>query len=163
MARKSEYVQIRVRPDQKAALRRRAAHAGVDLSTYVLDRLLPAERGRFEALLVALRDDDLRTHALAELNDLLTRLSTRQLREVVAEADVEPLSDVTQNYVAAMVEQACHRAGASAPTWTRRVIPLEKPFFAAPLSSLRLHLLKASPVAFKRRNIFVDSTLGDRV
>jgi hypothetical protein len=102
-------------------------------------------------------------HPLLELNDLLSKLSTRQLQEVVADADVEALSHVTQNYVAAIVEHACQGCGADAPAWTRRVLPLEAPFFAAPLASLRLHLLKASPVAFKRRNIFIDSTLGDRV
>jgi uncharacterized protein (DUF1778 family) len=163
MAMKSEHVQIRVRPDQKVALRQRAEQAGLDLSSYVLSRVLPTEASRFEELLLALRDEDVRTHALAELNDLLTNLSTRQLREVVADADVEGLSDVTGNYVAAMVEHACHGRGADAPAWTRRVIALEEPFFAVPLRSLRLHLLRSSPVAFKRRNIFIDSTLGDRV
>jgi hypothetical protein len=45
----------------------------------------------------------------------------------------------------------------------REVAPLEEPHFGAPLQSLRLHLLAASPVAFKRRNIFVDAAVGDRV
>jgi hypothetical protein len=43
------------------------------------------------------------------------------------------------------------------------VPPLDEPHFATPLRGLRLHLLRASPVAFKRRNIFVDSSVGDRV
>lgn len=163
MATKSEYLQIRVRPDQKAALKRLARQSGSDLSTFVLSRLLPTERSRFEELLVAIRDVGLRTHAFAELNDLLTTLSARQLRDVVAKADLDALDEVTKNYVTAMVEHACHRTGCPPPDWTRRVIALEEPFFATPLRSLRLHLLKSSPVAFKRRNIFIDSTLGDRV
>ncbi len=31
------------------------------------------------------------------------------------------------------------------------------------LAGLRLHLLRESPVPFKRRNIFIDSSIGDRV
>jgi hypothetical protein len=43
------------------------------------------------------------------------------------------------------------------------VKPLERPWFASSLKSLRLHLLTASPPPFRRRNLFVDSTIGDRV
>ena len=45
-------------------------------------------------------------------------------------------------------------------------IPVEKDgsaWFASELKSLRLHLLTKSPAPFRRRNLFVDSTLGDRV
>ena len=41
MTRKSEQIQIRVTPHQKAALKRRAKHAGQDVSSYVLSRTLP--------------------------------------------------------------------------------------------------------------------------
>jgi hypothetical protein len=36
------------------------------------------------------------------------------------------------------------------------------PFFATRLKSLRPHLLRTTPVAFRRRNIFADSTIGAR-
>jgi hypothetical protein len=49
------------------------------------------------------------------------------------------------------------------PDWTLAVQPLSEPAFGSPLQSLRLHLLVAAPPAFKRRNIFVDSSVGDRV
>jgi hypothetical protein len=62
-----------------------------------------------------------------------------------------------------MVEQASAVAGASPPDWTRRVKPLERPWFASPLKNLRLHLLAHSPPPFRRRNLFVDSSIGDRV
>jgi uncharacterized protein (DUF1778 family) len=163
MSRKSQHLQIRVSPDQKATLKRRAARAGEDVSSYVLKRALPDEESRFEDLLVALRHDADRRFALAELNDLLAGLSASRLREVVASADVEQVPDPVRNYVAAMVEQATQRKGVDPPDWTRRVAPLEEPFFATPLPGLRLHLLKRTPVAFKRRNIFIDSSVGDRV
>jgi hypothetical protein len=35
--------------------------------------------------------------------------------------------------------------------------------FGTPIESLRLHLLTASPPAFRRRRIFIDATVGDRV
>jgi hypothetical protein len=53
--------------------------------------------------------------------------------------------------------------GVTPPTWAGSVEPLDRPHFATPLRSLRLHLLRASPVPFKRRNIFVDSSVGARV
>jgi hypothetical protein len=52
---------------------------------------------------------------------------------------------------------------ADAPSWTGEVRPLEKPVFGSSLKSLRLHLLRHSPVAFRSRNIFIDSSIGDRV
>jgi hypothetical protein len=68
------------------------------------------------------------------------------------------------NYVAAMVEQAIHRkGGVRPPRWTSTVPPLSQPVFAAPWMSLRAHLLLESPVPFRRRNIFIDSSIGDRV
>jgi hypothetical protein len=67
------------------------------------------------------------------------------------------------NYVAAMVEQAAQRAGVSPPTWTAAISPLDRPYFAVDLPGLRLHLLRASPTPFKKRNLFVDAGLGNRV
>jgi len=62
-----------------------------------------------------------------------------------------------------MVEQAAEQKGLAPPVWTGDVTPLDEPRFATRLRSLRLHLLAASPAAFKRRNIFVDAGIGARV
>jgi hypothetical protein len=35
--------------------------------------------------------------------------------------------------------------------------------FCSSLQSLRMHLLTHSPPPFRRRNIFIDSSLGQRV
>lgn len=162
MASKSQQLQIRVTPAQKDALKRLARQAGLDLSSYVLSRALPPARGRLREIAHALRDDDPR-YALAELSDLLTGLAPTELPDAVADVELEGVSAWLQNYVAAMVEQASHRKGASPPAWVRDVEPLREPYFAVPYRRLRPHLLRAAPVAFKRRNIFVDSALGDRV
>ncbi len=161
--RKTEQLQIRVTASQKATLRRLARAAGQDVSSYVLSRALPDHRLRFQELIEALSDEDERRFALAELNDLLAKLSRAELEDTIGEAPVLDLSPYGRNYVAAMVEQAAHRKNIPAPQWLSDIEPLAEPYFAAPLAKLRLHLLRASPVPFRRRNIFVDSGVGDRV
>lgn len=163
MATKTQHLQIRVSPQQKAVLKVRARRAGQDMSTYVLSRVLPAAGARFEELVAALRDDDRRTFALAELNDLLSGLGSEELRRAVEHADLSGLDPYLRNYVAAMVELAAHRRDVPPPAWVRDVEPLDAPHFATPLPGLRLHLLRTAPVPFKRRNVFIDASLGDRV
>jgi hypothetical protein len=163
MAPKSQYLQIRVSPAEKEKLKRLARSAGQDLSAYVLARALPSGRIRFEHLVRSLGESGGDRYVLAELNDFLSGLAPLELPEAVMDVDTERLTPYLANYLAAMVEQASYRAGVHAPAWAHRVPPLERPHFAAPLMSLRLHLLRASPVPFKKRNLFVDSALGARV
>lgn len=163
MARKSDQLQIRVTPREKAALKKAAAAAGQDVSQYVLARALPHARARFAELLALLESGSDHRYVLAELNDLLSAQSAGELRDAVTVAPPERLPAFLKNYIAAMVEQASHSKRVSPPEWTRSIIPLDAPYFAVPLEGLRLHLLRASPVPFKRRNIFIDSALGARV
>lgn len=165
MATKTEQLKIRVTAREKAVIRRLAEAAGLDVSAYVLSRAVPAHRVRLEELLRELADADRgsRSYLFAELNDLLTGLTGAELREAVGHGDVSALTAYERNYVTAMVEQACHVKGVAPPGWCADVPPLVDPRFAAPLKSLRPHLLRASPVPFKRRNIFIDSSIGDRV
>ncbi len=86
-----------------------------------------------------------------------------QFEEAVGAIELDGLPPLYRNYVAAMVEQAAQLKGVSPPRWTQEVEPLEEPYFAATFRYLRPHLLRVSPVPFKRRNIFIDSGLGDRV
>jgi uncharacterized protein (DUF1778 family) len=163
MAAKSEHLQIRVTAREKALLKRAAAAAGQDLSTYVLARAIPPARVRFAELLALLGDGADYRYALAELNDFLTALRPAELRDAVDQAEIDRLPPFLRNYVAAMVEQASAMKRVQAPTWTTQVAPLDEPWFATAMKSLRLHLLHASPVPFKRRNIFVDASVGSRV
>jgi len=160
---KTEQLQIRVTASEKAAIKRMARTAGKGLSAYVLARALPQPRLRFQELVDSLADADERRFALAELNDLLSGLSRAELSDVVGDAPNMDLSPYWRNYVAAMVEQAAHQKGVSPPRWLSGIEPLTEPHFVAHLASLRLHLLRAAPVPFRRRNIFVDSSVGDRV
>lgn len=134
------------------------------MSAYGLARALPDAPSRFAGLLAALRDDARPGFALAELKDLLTGLTSGELAIAVEHADLSGLPPYLRNYVAAMVELVAHLRDVPPPAWVRNVEPLEtEPHFATSLPGLRLHLLRSSPVPFKRRNIFIDSSLGDRV
>ncbi len=163
MSKKTQQLQIRVTPEQKASLKRFARLSGLGLSGYVLSRALPSARTRFLELLRTIADNHQKRFGLAELNDLLSGLSSSKFKEAVVEAPIRDLSPYWQNYVAAMVEQAAHQKKIPPPAWTYEVEPLDAPRFAVPVSSLRLHLLRSAPVAFRRRNIFVDSGVGNRV
>lgn len=165
MKTKSQQLQIRVTPGQKAALKRLAQGAGQDVSGYVLARTLPEARARFDEIVRALGADEGHRFPLAELNDLLGGLTRTELHDAVRGAGpaLRALTPLLQNYVAAMVDQASHQRGVAPPPWVRDVPPLEVPYFATPLRSLRAYLLRAAPVPFRRRNIFVDSGVGARV
>ena len=169
MQTKTHHVQIRVTAREKAALKRFASRSGLDVSSYVLERALPSQRLRFEEILEALvdatdrRDVAERRFALAELNDFLAALAPGGFADAVADADVRSLDSFIANYVAAFVEQAAACHSVVPPSWTKTIAPLDEPYFAGGLKSLRPHLLRQAPVPFKRRNLFVDSNLGDRV
>ena len=113
----------------------------------------------FERLAQRLRNET-PAYILAELNDLLTAASASQIGSLSEPSIADPY---LANYVAAMVEQAAHLAGTQPPLWTSRVTPLAQPVFVTPWLALRTHLLLESPVPFRRRNIFIDASIGDRV
>ncbi len=160
---KDGQLQIRLSAAEKKAIRQAAARAGMDMSSWVRARLLPASRETFQRLTESLcGSSPERPYWLAELNEFLARLSPAQLVDAVCEAP-PPLEPYMANYVAAMIETAAHRAAVAPPSWTARVAPLTEPVFGSDLPGLRLHLLLNAPPAFRRRNIFIDSTIGDRV
>jgi uncharacterized protein (DUF1778 family) len=163
MTTKSEQIQIRVSREQKLALKRLASQAGLDLSSFILTRALPSARAVIESAIEGLSREADRRYALAELSDRLKSLSAVEFREALAGIDLAALEPWLRNYVAAMVEQVANRNGEPPPTWTRDIEPLEEPWFAVPFPALRAHLLRASPVVFRRRNLFVDASIGDRV
>jgi hypothetical protein len=101
--------------------------------------------------------------ALADLNSFLSVLVASELRDAVAAPPPRGLSPFLSNYIAAMVEYACAKRAVAIPEWTRSIAPLAEPVFGSELLSLRLYLLTHSPPPFRVRNIFIDSTLGNRV
>lgn len=160
---KQTQLQIRVSESDKSAIRTAAKRAGLDMSAYILSRLLPAPAGQFQHIIAGLAGSTPAAYALADLNVLLTQWTAGELRDAVAHAPKATLPPCLANYVAAMVETACSRRALAVPAWTHGIEPLDAPMFGSSLQSLRLHLLTRSPAAFRRRNIFIDSSLGDRV
>jgi hypothetical protein len=165
MSRKprSEQLQVRVSPAEKAAIRRAAEHAGLDMSAYVLSRALPTPAMRLQACIEDCAGPAPPSFGLAELNTLLTSWTAVELRDAIAVSPATVLTPFLSNYIAAMIEQACERRSVRIPGWVRTVVPLPEPAFGSTLKSLRLHLLTHSPPSFRRRNIFIDATLGDQV
>jgi hypothetical protein len=153
---KSSQLQIRVSAKEKAAIRRAARRSGQDMSQYVLSRVLPQLGEAFQSLVR-------RAHLANPPGFALEGLTPAELSEGVAAAPDVALTPFLANYVAAMVETACLRKSEPVPEWTRRIAPLSEPAFGSSLQSLRMHLLTHSPPAFRRRNIFIDSTLGAQV
>ena len=135
----------------------------MSMSDWVLSKTLPPLSETFQGLLKALSTADKPGYVLAELNELLTQLSTGEFKLAVSEPPQVQLDPYWENYVAATIEQAAAGKSVDAPSWTGDVKPLKEPVFGSSLQSLRLHLLTHSPVAFRSRNIFIDSSIGDRV
>ena len=160
---RSEQLQIRVSPAEKAAIRRAAEHAGLDMSAYVLGRALPTPAIRLQACIEDCAGPAPPSFGLAELNTLLTSWTAAELRSAIDAPPTTALTPFLSNYIAAMIEQACERRSVRVPPWVRAVAPLPEPAFGSALASLRLHLLTHSPPPFRRRNIFIDATIGDRV
>jgi len=160
---KTAQLQIRLSPTQKALVKRRATAAGLDISSYVLSRVAPDSALRFAEILSELREPGRERFALASFSDLLAELPANEFRLALAGLVPTGLSTRLQNLIAAMVEHAAAQEGAPPPAWACEIMPLESPWFATNLKKLRAHLLRVSPVAFRRRNLFVDSTVGDRV
>lgn len=163
MTPKTEQLQIRVSPEQKRTLQRLAREAGMGVSAWVLSRVLPAEAERFQALAERVAEAGDRRYALAELADWLRALSPGAFLRAVARPPAASLDHETLNYLAGSVDWAAVRRGLPAPAWVADIpIPTE-PLFGSTLATLRLHLLTQSPVALRRRNVFVDASMDQRV
>ena len=161
---KTAQLQIRVSPDQKHRIKSKAAQAGEDVSQWVLRRLLPECADELQGMIDTLsKSPKLRPQVLAELHDFLVSCDSAQLGQAFNGLDLSGLEPFESNYVAAMIETACENRNIAPPTWLGNIAPLADPWFATSLKSLRVHLLTASPPPFRRRNLYIDSTLGARV
>lgn len=160
--KKSEYLQIRVSKQEKEIIKSSAQSAGVDMSAWILQRVLHDKAKQFIHITNKLPDEK-QSFVLAELHDFLAKLKANDFELAVS---IEPrikLTDFQINYVIAMIVHRAKQLNISAPTWIDNYPILPQPYFATNLKNLRFHLLINSPIAFKQRNIFIDSSIGDRV
>lgn len=160
--RKTAQLQIRLTPEEKAAIVREARKVGQEMSSWVLARLLPAAGAQFQAR-VGQVSRAASSFAWAELNTFLSGCTASELVEATADRPAHPLDAFASNYLAAMVEVASSAYGLPPPAWTKDIRPLRDPYFATSLGSLKPYLAVSAPVAFRRRNLFVDATIGDQV
>ena len=156
MSGRTSQLQIRVTPDEKAALKRLARAAGESVSRYVLTRVLPSAELEIARLMDRCREPGPGLNqALQELSEVLQELSGLDLTHGVPRPDPD-LPPVTANRIAALVETAANRKGAEAPAWVAEVPALERPSFRWALVSLKPHQMRRAPVALKRRNVLLD-------
>ncbi len=161
--KKTTQLQIRISPSQKAEIVGRARAAGMSVSAWLLAKLQPSKRETFQELLADLVRDESTSQTLAAVSDFIGAVDRAEFEVALGDPPYAPLSPWQLAYVASMIEHTAYRKKAAIPAWAREVPPLGTPYFASELLSLRLHLLTHSPSAFRRRNIFVDSAVGDRV
>jgi len=161
--RKTSQLQIRVSPEQKSAIDQQAKNAGMGLSQWVLNQVLPPAREVFQGLLVQLKDGFDQKLILAQVHDLLKEATPDEFELMVALPPEDILPEYFANYIAAMIEYTAVVKKRKAPLWTRHVPPMSDPVFGSDLKSLRLYLLTHSPPPFRRRNLFIDATVGQRV
>ena len=158
---KNGQLQVRVPEAQKQAAQRAAARTGLNMSSNVHSQVLSDQARRFFEILRAMLSNE--HYALAELNSFLSSSTPGELREAIESNPGIRLSEYGSNYVAAMVELTCAQRSVTLPSWVRAIPVLKLPVFASTLQSVRLHLLIHSPAPFRRRNLFVDASVGDQV
>lgn len=161
---KSAQLQIRVTPEQKQRIKEKAERTGEDVSQWVLRKLLPDCADQLQTMVHILGSNPkTRRYTLADLHDFLVSQDSNQLGQAFELLDCSALDPLESNYIAAMIETVCTNRDITPPSWLSSIAPLDDPWFATRLHSLKVYLLTASPPAFRRRNLFVDSTLGARV
>ncbi len=160
---RSKFLQFRVSAQEKRVIAKYAQKAGLDMTSWVKRQLFSSNVRQYFDLLEAILNQKMTREALAHLNDFLYQLNKKEFIEVVQDPP-EPFENTFQgNYIAAMVEMAANQKKIKTPSWTLKYEGLEDPYFASDMQKLRLHLLISSPSPFRKRNIFVDSTVGDRI
>jgi len=162
---KSKYLQIRVTPMQKRIIKSNAKKMGMTISELILEKALGEIKlkEKFHDYVARLNNSGEKTIAYAEVNDFLTELSGNELENAVNILPENTLSPYERNYLTAMVEQASMMKKIPPPGWVKDIKPLEEPRFGTGLKNLRGHLLINSPLPFRKRNIFIDSAIGERV
>lgn len=155
MAGKTSQLQIRVSPAQKAALKRLAADAELSVSAFVLARALPPTHEGVDRRVHALGGGKEIGKALSDLQLYLEALEPEEFDGAVTAIDQEGLTDLQLNCAAAAIEGEAWRRERPPPSWTADVPPLARPYFSWSLPSLRPHLMRVAPAAFKRRNLYL--------
>ena len=89
--------------------------------------------------------------------------SSPTIRQAAIQAEPENLDDVKDAWLAATAEHLGSIHGLDIPSWVEdHGRPLRRAFFAGGLESLKAILTVESPIAFRRRLLFVGKDALDR-
>lgn len=160
---KNQQIQLRISVKEKGMIKQAALRAGMTMSEWILAKVLPAKQQHYQELIRKIATAREQSYVFAELNDLLNASSVKELASILATPFVTELNSYQQNYLAAMLEVVAHKRSLKVPLWLSEIPGLDGPVFGTRLNSLRMYLLLRAPPPFRRRNIFIDSTIGDRV
>lgn len=148
---------------EKQWIQKKAKELDLDMSVWVKQLLFSQKNQTYMNLMDAISNSKFSKEALAHFNDFLDRLPAKDFVETVMEIPGIFKDTFHGNYIAAMVEMAAHQKKVAPPSWTKKYTGMEEPYFASSFENLRFHLLVSSPIPFRKRNIFIDSTIGDRI
>ncbi len=162
---KNYQLQIRVSEAQKAQIKNHAKKAGLDVSSWVLSCILPTKTTQLQKLVDRLEQSSEKNFSLilSEINDFLVKENCETLLQSTSSLEIEKLDDFLANYLAAMIELRAYQLKIDPPKWTASTKPLKKPYFSTSLKNLLPHLLVHSPLPFRRRNLFIDASVGDQI
>lgn len=162
---RTEQLQIRISSADKRRLKRAAARFGLGISEFVLKRALNGilEYEAISKLCKSLDDQPEEKFVFAELHDLLASYPKDTLEYLAENSWPLPDNLWAKNYIAAMFEEILVKNEVDIPDWLQEIPVLSEPWFATELKSLKNYLLLSSPIAFRKRNLFIDSTVGARV
>ena len=160
---KTDYIQIRINKKEKAKFVKLAELDNMSLSNWILNKLKidisPVEIKIIYGQIAIASDS---SYALAFLNDSLMKVPKHTWSDLVS-IKPENLNFENLCYVASMIEHAAEIRELNTPLWVNDIGALQTPYFVSTFKNLRLYLLINSPVSFRKRNIFIDASIGDRV
>lgn len=159
---KTDFIQIRISKDEKKRFAKLAKLQGQSLSEWIISKLSSDSSSiEIKKIYAKLRKAEDSSYILALLNDYLMNMPellwNDALKDSPENIDIENLC-----YIASMIERATEIRGLELPQWVKDIGPLSKPYFGSKLKNLRMYLLINSPIAFRKRNIFIDASVGDR-
>lgn len=159
---KDTHIQIRLSSTQKKVVEKNAKTQGLSISQYLLN--LIEKDSSFDKKLTIIINEILKNgldpYLLSEFSILVLDLSNNDLLKLVEKPFSSNCNGLSLNYLLATLETELKRRNLELPEWFGNIKSLKEPWFGTNLKSLRGFLLLNSPLAFRRRNIFIDSLIG---
>ncbi len=92
------------------------------------------------------------------VQDFERQKNADMIQEPIAD-DHKPLDAL----LASTVEAMCLKHDIPLPLWIYKIKPLKEPYFVSGIENLKAITLVESPIAFRKRNVFVLKNFLDRV